>query len=242
MNCDLSANSVSFVLSKYRILSGSALKTIALVTMIIDHVASHLLSKMASATVSLFNIESTAITVYWICCNIGRIAFSIYSYLLTEGYINTHDKFKYGRNLLIFALILEIPWNLEHADKVFLPSSQDVFFTLFLGYLAICFWELYKEKEAAKHLVYLMIVFVAACFIKADYALRSVSFILLVFLLRELKPVQALIRSSFFTTNALMVYISFIIINLYNGERGYYISQKLLYADEKSLLVLPEKY
>ena len=211
--------------SKYRVLSGSALKTIALVTMIIDHVGLYLLSKASFADVPLFSIGSISVTVYWICRKIGRIAFPVYVFLLSEGFIHTHDKIKYGRNLLLFALISEIPWNLVHSGKVLLPSSQNVFFTLFLGFLALYFCELYREQGNIKHLACLIVVFAVSYFLKADYGIRGVGFILLVHLLRNIKPAQALIGSSIFTNNAPAVFISFILINLYNGKRGYITSK-----------------
>ena len=124
---------------RYCVLSGSALKLIALLTMLLDHTAEILFSQMQFATDAILSIGSHQITLYWICRMIGRLAFPIYCFLLTEGYTYTHNKRKYGLNLFVFALISEIPWDLEHNGKMFC-SGQNVFFTLFLGFLAIfCF-------------------------------------------------------------------------------------------------------
>ena len=120
---------------KYKVFSGSALKMIAVVTMLIDHVGHILLSQYPLAVDVWCEIGEEQISLYWIFRTIGRTAFPIYCFLLTEGYIHTHDRKKYGLNLLVFALISEIPWNLEHVGKIAYPDKQNVFFTLFLGYI-----------------------------------------------------------------------------------------------------------
>lgn len=52
--------------SKYKCLSGSALKMIALITMMIDHVGSVLLSQAAFANRPFISIGSHALTLYFI--------------------------------------------------------------------------------------------------------------------------------------------------------------------------------
>ena len=129
---------------KYRFLSSSGLKVIAVITMLIDHVASVLLRENP---VVLLQIADYQLTLYTLMRTIGRIAFPIFAFLLAEGFHYTSDRKKYGIRLLVFALISEIPWNLEHSGKL-LYSSQNVFFTLLLGFLGLCVIE--ELKTAAK--------------------------------------------------------------------------------------------
>ena len=198
--------------------SGSALKAIALLTMIIDHIGAFLLSRAAFANEPLVTVGSHAVTLYFIVRKIGRFAFPIYCFLITEGYIHTHDRKKYGIYLFAFALISEIPWNLVHNGRLFF-ASQNVFFTLLLGYLAICAYERYKN-EKYKQFTALMLLLGVSVVLRADYGSRGMAFILLLYILREKKIPQAIIGSCFL--GAAYVYIlTFIPINMYNGERGF---------------------
>jgi len=84
-------------MNKYEILSSSWLKVIAMITMTIDHMAAFL---------PFFHEYAT---LYYVMRSIGRIAFIVFAFLLAEGFIHTHNKRKYGRNLLVFALISQLP-------------------------------------------------------------------------------------------------------------------------------------
>lgn len=86
---------------KYRILSGSALKMIAVITMLIDHIGAVLLSMYQPAQKILFTLFGREYTVYLIFRDIGRAAFPIFCFLLLEGFRHTRSRFLYGRNLLL---------------------------------------------------------------------------------------------------------------------------------------------
>ncbi len=213
-----------------QILSGSVLKTIALLCMIVDHIALFVLSQTDVGMHPLFTVGSVSVSIYWIGRKIGRLAFPIYVFLLSEGYTHSRNRLRYALSLLIFAFISEIPWNLCHNGTVFLLSSQNVFFTLFLGLLAITFSERFRAQRRAQDLILLAFVFVVSYFLKADYGIRGVGFVLLVHLLRERKVEQALIGSSVYVNNAPAFMVSFLLIHMYNGERGFIWSNVLKYA------------
>ena len=103
---------------KYRILSGSALKMIAIITMLIDHIGAVLLSMYQPAQKILFTLFGREYTVYLIFRDIGRAAFPIFCFLLLEGFRHTRSRFLYGRNLLLFVLLSEIPWNLMFTNTL----------------------------------------------------------------------------------------------------------------------------
>ena len=122
--------------ARFQILSGSMLKLIACIAMLIDHTGAIILSRYQPALMNLFYINGKGISAYRIVRDIGRCAFPIFCFLIVEGFLHTHDRRKYGQNLLLFALISEIPWNFMFANTWHYADKQNVFFTLFLGYLA----------------------------------------------------------------------------------------------------------
>ena len=214
----------SVIPEKYRVLSGSVLKCIALVTMIIDHVAVVLLK---NSGIVLFGTGDGAFTLYTLMRKIGRLAFPLYCFLLVEGFLHTQDRKRYGANLLLFALISEIPWNLEHTGTLFYPA-QNVFFTLFLGYLGLCCIEALKDRPR-EQLASLLMLFLAALWLKADYGVTGFGFILLLYVLRERKILQAVLGCCFLSSTWVGG-LAFIPINLYNGERGFVRGKVLKYA------------
>ena len=170
---------------KKKPLSGSILKLIAVITMLIDH-SHHVLENIPGFRRVFWNINPEyQVSAYLLFRTVGRIAFPIYAFLLTEGFQHTHDRKKYASNLFLFALISEIPWNLLHGGSVFY-KSQNVFFTLFLGLLCMIVYETYQQ-EHKKQLLYLIIIAVIAVFLNADYGLKGVGFIFAMYLLREKK-------------------------------------------------------
>lgn len=64
-------------------------------------------------------------------------AFPIFAFMLNEGFEKTINRSLYARRLIIFALIAEIPYDLLVNGRILSYDSQNVLFTLFLGYAAI---------------------------------------------------------------------------------------------------------
>lgn len=205
---------------KYKIFSGSALKIIACVTMLIDHVSHTLLMQIPAFTQPFLEIETYGIqfSVYTIGRFIGRIAFPVYTFLLTEGFQHTHNRKKYALNLFLFALISEIPWNLEHTGTIYY-DKQNVFFTLLLGLLCMICYEKFQHQPA-KQLVCLLALSAVALLGKMDYGFRGMAFIFLMYLLREQKIPQAVIGTSMLSYPAASAF-AFIPINCYNQQRGF---------------------
>ena len=114
--------------ARFQILSGSMLKLLACIAMLIDHTGAIILSHYPPALTELFYINGKGITFYRIVRDIGRCAFPIFCFLIVEGFLHTHDRRKYGRNLLLFALISEIPWNFMFANTWHYADKQNVFF------------------------------------------------------------------------------------------------------------------
>ena len=80
-------------------LTGSTLKIIAMVTMLIDHIGASILErgvmpKVADGSVMDAGVEAMKVYNRWkvvdmACRGIGRIAFPIFCFLLVEGFLHT---------------------------------------------------------------------------------------------------------------------------------------------------------
>lgn len=96
-------------------INSTGLKVLAMVTMLLDHMW---------ATIIPGNL--------WLTC-VGRIAFPIFAFQITEGFFHTHDRKRYMTRMLLFALVSEIPFNLMVGGSVFYPFHQNVMFTFLIA-------------------------------------------------------------------------------------------------------------
>ncbi len=204
-------------MSKRYFLSGSALKLIAMLTMLIDHTALFIFSAYPWFVEPFLTLAGRGISLYYICRLIGRISFPIYCFLLVEGFIRTGNRQKYGVRLLIFALISELPWNFVHTGAL-LYSNQNVIFTLLFGYIALCAFE-YFRTDVVKLVCALVLIFLCCAYGGADYGLKGLGLILVIYLLRS-EPVVKAVVGGCMLGNAFAT-LAFIPISLYNEERGF---------------------
>ncbi len=109
-------------------LSSLALHIIAMVLMLCDHLWA--------------TIVPGANWLTWV----GRLAFPIYAFLITEGFFHTHNLKKYMLRLLIFAVVSEVPFNLLTGGYWINPFQQNVIWTLLLGLCCISLIEKVKKK------------------------------------------------------------------------------------------------
>lgn len=212
---------------KYRILSGSVLKLIAVVTMLIDHIGYTLCYTLPFMTTPLFTALGETVTVYFILRKIGRLAFPIYCFLIGEGLRHTRNQIAYLARLLVFALISEIPFNLMISGKLLCSSNQNVFFTLFLGALAI--YCLQNIKKNLIRIPAMLAILAASVVLKADYGTAGMAAILLIYMLRDYPIVQAIAGYPLFSGGIYAV-AAFVPISMYSGKRGFIKHPVLKYA------------
>ena len=198
-----------------RPLSGAALKLIACTAMLADHLVKAL-SFNGWAAFLLSGI-------------IGRIAFPLFCFLLAEGFFYTHSKTAYIRNLFLFALISEIPFNLALYGTLFYPAHQNTCLTLILGLLMfLCLEKLepilpIDVKTRLLQVCCVAIFGIAAWFLRADYGIWGICCLAACHFLRQF-PVPALTAgclllnlNGFGTPGA---FLALIPAALYNGKRG----------------------
>lgn len=211
--------------------SSSFLKIFALITMFIDHFGAVIIYKLIVYK-HLYQLQD----FYMLCRIIGRLAFPIFCFLLVEGYKYTRNKYKYAIRLGIFCLISEIPFDLAF-NKHFLEfSSQNVFFTLLIGFLGmmvlekICSFKILNKNIVMKFLKFIVCIVVGfmfcgiAKFLHTDYGAMGVLVILSIFALNQKSKLLAIFVSCILLTiyNS-MEMISFLLlipIFLYKGRKG----------------------
>lgn len=207
----------SLVPDQHRVLSGSALKVLATTAMLADHTAARLFALLGEPWLSW--------TAGWRL--FGRLAFPIFSFLLVEGFVHTHDRRRYGIRLLIFALISEVPFDLSRSLTPIDPTYQNVFITLFLGYLGLCAFEGLVDQPALR-IVCVLALFVLALAAKCDYGGSGYAMILMLFVLRQ-EPLASAILGCCLTASGWHAGLAFIPINFYNGTRGFIQGSVLKY-------------
>lgn len=210
-------------LERYKILSSSALKLIACVSMLSDHITKfyfYYYTKSAATwlTETLFTIAGRAISIQQLLLMFGRFAFPIFAFLLVVGFEKTHNRKKYGISLLIVALLSELPFDLMIGHR-FSFFRQNVIFTLLFGYLAMCALNYFKGKPLMR-LLSVVVVFLVCRVARVDYGTTGFCFILIMYGLRNQKAIQSVLGASIMHMK-LMVFLSFMVIYMFNGEKGF---------------------
>lgn len=108
-----------------------ALKIIAMITMFFDHLGDAIFKGFNS-----FNY-------------IGRIAFPIFAFQISEGYTHTKSVKKYLIRFIVFAIISQVPFMLF--SSLFSENpGLNIFFTLALGLLSMISYDFIHKKTAQK--------------------------------------------------------------------------------------------
>lgn len=186
-------------------LNNSVIKNIAYLTMLIDHffavVFAEIIRRHSMAgyeTDLLIRIRSAGRAI-------GRVSFILFAFLAVEGFIHTRSRRNYLLRLGVFAFVSEIPFDLAFSGQIVDYSSQNIFFTLFLGVLVLVVWEwaakslhMLNRPRAQRDIVWwvcigvfrgvqfgsVMLGCVAAYFLRTDYKYMGVLLIATFYLMR----------------------------------------------------------
>ena len=163
-------------LEKLRILDGTSLKLIAMISMVFDHVGDMFFPG-----------------ALWMRM-IGRLAMPLFSFCIAEGYAHTKNKQRYLLRMGVFALVSEIPFDLAFEGRVGL-GHQNIMLSFFLAILALMVFDRIrgegKEHAAGKTLLGILCVCavaVLALVLRADYTLFAVLAVFLFYVLRNRHP------------------------------------------------------
>ncbi len=212
-----------------------ALKILACITMFIDHLGYSIFHRF-----SFFNY-------------IGRLAFPIFAFQITEGFVHTKNIKKYFLRLGIFAIISQIPFALFHSTFS-TDFSLNIFFTLLLGLLGIYLYEKLSSYKIIGLAIVIGISYIAEL-IKVDYGYWGILVIFAFYLFKEnraltilsffallcIKYVPNLLLSNFYYVYFLLflcTFLSIIPILLYNKKQGRKIKYFLYFFYPVHLLLL----
>jgi len=102
----------------------------------------------------------------------GRLSFPLFAFMIANGWHFTTNRQKYFRRILIFGIIIQIPFALFIDNSIY-----NIFFTLSLGIVAIWLWDKYKKPTL--RIILCLIPMIAASLIHADYGWYGVALILI---------------------------------------------------------------
>ena len=187
-------------------MSNNQLKMLACCLMAVDHAALIFLPKESA--------------IYWAMRLVGRIAFPIFLFCLTEGFLHTRSRKKQSFLLFIFACVSEGPFDIAFGYRW---EQQNVLWTLLICYLMIWGIELFAARLPFQIAIVIMACLVAY-FTRVDYRMAGILACLLGYLGRRDKrvagsliPIPLLAQGSAVSVGTLL---STGILWLYSGKRG----------------------
>lgn len=212
--------------NRFQILSGSMLKLIAVLSMLIDHAAYTFRYQFPFMDNTLFELGVIDVTPYYLFRRIGRLAFPIFCFLIAEGIAHTKDIRKFGARLLVFAVLSELPFNMLMTHGWFYLNKQNVFFTLFLGVLMVYVYD--TVSVSWKKWLCMVAVAVVAMGLRADYGLAGVLLIFVMHAFRDQAGAKTVLAYPLLGRVTAMA--AFVPILMYNGKRGFVKSGAAKYA------------
>lgn len=207
-------------------------KIIALVSMTLDHTAStfitqpFLIERLGMSMASSYQLLSGMHMI-------GRMAFPIYAFGISQGCTYTKDRKKFLLRLLIFAVLAEIPFQLAFSgDLHFFPLPiSNVLFTLLLGALSCFLYDFFRKKGKAWITTFPVLFFVLLAEIcRSDYGGMGVLCVFVPYLFKDKKwklaSIAALVLRLYlpFTLHSvprtLFALAGVAVLAFYNGEKG----------------------
>lgn len=195
--------------------SADLLKWIAIITMFIDHIGAAVVEKTNIYLLPYGKVLDFTLRF------IGRLAFPIFCFLLIEGFYHTRSRKKYLCNLLIFALISELPFEISFLGEIVF-GFRNVYWTLAIGMIMMLLFEKIKESALEKINLWFFLT-IAACAILAeivhtDYGAIGIILIYILYKLRDDRKQQC-ICGAIATAYEITAPIAFLLIYKYNGVR-----------------------
>lgn len=199
-------------------INGAQLKYIAFASMFIDHFNKAIITPFLTGTGPMVIIT----TIFDI---LGRIAFPIFAFMVVEGFFKTKSQWKYLRNLLIFAVISEIPYDMFQSAEFVNTWSQNILWGLALGLFTIMVIDKLKAYIKKRPLwVFVSLLLVAlsslgSMLISSDYEYYAIIIIYLYYIFYD-KRLLASGLGYLVIIKEIYAILGFATVLLYNGEKG----------------------
>lgn len=197
---------------------------------------------------------------------LSRFSFILFAFFISEGMIYTRNRITYLKNLFLFALLSEIPFDLCLFDSFFHWEYQNVIFTLFLGAFAIFLSDIYGKNSSSKVIILLSCSLISI-FLHTDYSFTGVFLIYCFYVFRNNKKERLVFPFAIYLILIFMkrffayyspginesilfsavqnefskeahCLIAFPLIALYNGKRGNKISKWIFYIAYPAHIIL----
>lgn len=137
-------------------LNRNEIKYLAIIAMLIDHIAMFFLSPGISEA------PLSRIALYSVMRVIGRLTAPIMLFFLVEGFVHTSSRKKYGIRLFAFGLISQIPYALSHYNSLLKPDFN-VIITLFVTFLMLTAAERISNRLLNRLVVFALIMVTFCC-------------------------------------------------------------------------------
>ncbi len=159
-------------------MSALALKLLALVTMTLDHIG------FLVKDVNYLRL-------------IGRIAFPIYAFLMTSGFLHTRSRTKYALRMLLFAVLSQIPFVLcfysKDARNGEYLAHLNMMVTLLISFLVMWIHDAARGDKLLYTIAWLVTGAVLSVYffgiVHSDYGARCILLVLVFYYFKD-KPVQ----------------------------------------------------
>ncbi len=192
------------------------LKIIAIISMFLDHIR-----------FAIPALENFA-TIY-----LGRIAFPLFAFFISEGYVHTKNVKKYFLRLIIFALISQVPF-MFFRTLVGEWRLLNVIVTLILGLLAILIYD--KGEDKVLSLILVGCIAYLGSILRVDYNWYGVLTVFIMYVFKNKKILlfvaYSIILITYYEINGASLFIThnlisciFCLISVlltftYNGKQG----------------------
>ncbi len=222
-------------------LTGSSLKLIAMISMLIDHIGCVIVHPLYINACFVDGVDLMEALIpdnarklyilYMVMRSIGRLALPIFAFMIVEGFLHTRSIKKYILRLAVFAALSEIPFDLANFGEVFYLRYQNVMWTFLVAVIMLYMLDrlsLSTDKDYIRALKTISVIGIASILVLfCDGGIGTIFLIASMYMFRDNKKLylvgcllSILTITMQFMWIELFAVAALILIEMYNGRRG----------------------